>query len=160
MEIVIILGLIGLCTIAYKKITKAHRVREQNAALAAADEPAALPQPKETKALPPGLETDIPPASLVRGGMYRSSSLTGHVAASAASIVGNEIATGLLVGRAFSRPEMPELVRNTLIRRHVGPISLVPDGEIDTDSQPENATSPVVWTPGRWLTDADVGPFA
>ena len=75
-------------------------------------------------------------------------------------IVGNEIATGLLVGRAFSRPEMPEPVRNTLIRRHVGPISLVPDGEIDTNSQPEDANSPVVWTPGSWLTDADVGPFA
>jgi hypothetical protein len=62
----------------------------------------------------------------------------------------------LEVGAAFSGHTLP--ARNTIIRQHTGPITLVPGLQTGTDSQPGAGATGFSWAPLVWLTDADVGP--
>jgi hypothetical protein len=52
--------------------------------------------------------------------------------------------------------------RNTSIRQHTGPITLVPGLQTGTDSQPAAAATGFAsaWAPLVYLDDSDVGPAA
>jgi hypothetical protein len=64
----------------------------------------------------------------------------------------------LEVGAAFGGQTLP--ARDTVIRQHTGPITLVPGLQTGTDSQPGAPATGLTWSPLVFLTDSDVGPTA
>jgi hypothetical protein len=62
-----------------------------------------------------------------------------------------------IVGAAYTGQRLP--ARNTRIRQHAGPIAIVPELQVDTDSRPDEPEQGLSWPEPVWLADRDVGPW-